>query len=46
MDTNAEAWIEGMSYKIREVFDLFDKDKSETVVNEEVRHYFKHPFIF
>jgi Ca2+-binding EF-hand superfamily protein len=34
--SNPEAWIEGMSFKIREVFELFDKDKTDTVVNEEV----------
>ena len=44
MDTsNPEAWIEGMSFKIREVFELFDKDKTDTVVNEEV--FYGYSFI-
>lgn len=29
-------WIEITSSKIREVFDLFDKDKSDAIVQEEV----------
>ena len=37
MDDKAGAsWTEGNAFRIREMFDLFDKDKSETVVNEEV----------
>lgn len=36
MDDKATSWVEANTYRIREMFDLFDKDKSETVVNEEV----------
>jgi hypothetical protein len=36
MDDKAASWVENNTYRIREMFDLFDKDKSETVVNEEV----------
>ena len=35
-DSKAASWVEGNAFRIREMFDLFDKDKSETVVNEEV----------
>lgn len=37
MDDRATSWVEGNTFRIREMFDLFDKDKSETVVNEEVK---------
>lgn len=41
MESKQEAWIEGNAFRIREMFDLFDKDKSETVVNEEVFQYYQ-----
>lgn len=36
MEGKSQAWIESAQHRIREMFDVFDKDKSETVVNEEV----------
>lgn len=36
MDTKSQEWIEATQARIREVFDLFDKDKSDSIVQEEV----------
>ena len=30
------AWVEETQNKIREIFDLFDKDKSDAIIQEEV----------
>eukprot|EP01041_Mallomonas_annulata_P008916 gene8916-18449_t len=36
METKSQEWIEATEARIREAFDLFDKDKSDVVVQEEI----------
>ena len=36
METKSPEWIAETEVKIREAFDLFDKDKSDAIVQEEV----------
>jgi Ca2+-binding EF-hand superfamily protein len=36
METKSEKWIEETEGRIREAWDLFDKDKTDTVVQEEI----------
>jgi len=36
MDTKSAEWVEAAEGRIREAWDLFDKDKTETVIQEEV----------
>ncbi len=36
MDTKSQEWIELTEAKIREAFDLFDKDKADAIIQEEV----------
>jgi Ca2+-binding EF-hand superfamily protein len=36
MDTKSQEWIEQTEAKIREAFDLFDKDKNDAIIQEEV----------
>jgi len=36
METKSQEWIEQAESRIREVFELFDKDKTESIVQEEV----------
>ena len=36
MDTKSQEWIDLNQLKIREVFELFDRDKSDSVLQEEV----------
>lgn len=36
MDKKSDEWFEETETRIRETFELFDKDKSDTVINEEV----------
>ncbi len=36
MDTKSQEWIEQTEAKIREAFDLFDKDKADAIIQEEV----------
>ena len=36
MDGKSQEWFDNTEAKIREVFDLFDKDKTESIVQEEV----------
>jgi calmodulin len=36
MDTKSQEWIEQTESKIREAFDLFDKDKADAIIQEEV----------
>lgn len=36
MDTKSQEWIDFHQLKIREVFELFDRDKSDSVLQEEV----------
>lgn len=36
MDTKSQEWIESTEAKIREAFDLFDKDKADAIIQEEV----------
>lgn len=36
MDTKSHEWIEQTEAKIREAFDLFDKDKADAIIQEEV----------
>lgn len=36
MDTKSAEWIEQTEAKIREAFDLFDKDKADAIIQEEV----------
>ena len=36
METKSQEWIEQTEAKIREVFDLFDKDKADAIIQEEV----------
>lgn len=36
MDTKNQEWIEQTEAKIREAFDLFDKDKVDAIIREEV----------
>jgi Ca2+-binding EF-hand superfamily protein len=36
MDTKSQEWIEQTEAKIREAFDLFDKEKADAIIQEEV----------
>lgn len=36
METKSQEWIEQTEAKIREAFDLFDKDKADAIIQEEV----------
>lgn len=36
MEAKSQEWIDNTEAKIREVFDLFDKDKTDAIVQEEV----------
>jgi len=36
METKSAEWIEETENKIREAFSLFDKDRTDTVVQEEI----------
>ena len=36
MDAKSAEWIEQTEAKIREAFDLFDKDKADAIIQEEV----------
>lgn len=36
METKSPEWVEQTEAKIREAFDLFDKDKSDAIIQEEV----------
>jgi calmodulin len=36
METKSQEWIDQMSAKIREAFDLFDKEKTDAILQEEV----------
>jgi calmodulin len=36
MESKSQEWIEQTSAKIREAFDLFDKDKGDAIIQEEV----------
>jgi len=36
METKSPEWIAETEMKIREAFDLFDKDKSDAIIQEEV----------
>ncbi len=36
MDTKSAEWIEQTEAKIREAFDLFDKEKADAIIQEEV----------
>ena len=36
MDTKSQEWIEQTEARIREAFDLFDKDKADAIIQEEV----------
>ena len=36
METKSQEWIEQTEARIREAFDLFDKDKADAIIQEEV----------
>jgi calmodulin len=36
METKTQDWIESTEARIREAFDLFDKDKADAIIQEEV----------
>jgi len=36
METKSQEWIETTEQKIREAFDLFDKDRADAIIKEEV----------
>ncbi len=36
MEGKSQEWVDSTEARIREVFDLFDKDKTDTIVQEEV----------
>jgi calmodulin len=36
METKSAEWVEQTEAKIREAFDLFDKDKADAIIQEEV----------
>lgn len=36
METKSQEWIDQTQAKIREAFDLFDKDKADAIIQEEV----------
>lgn len=36
METKSQEWIEQTEQRIREAFDLFDKDKADAIIQEEV----------
>jgi Ca2+-binding EF-hand superfamily protein len=36
METKTHEWIEATEAKIREAFDLFDRDKADAIIKEEV----------
>jgi len=36
METKSHEWIEQTEARIREAFDLFDKDKADAIIQEEV----------
>jgi|Transcript_32273 calmodulin len=36
METKSQEWIESNQTKIREVFELFDRDKSDAILQEEI----------
>jgi calmodulin len=36
METKSQEWIEANQVRIRDAFELFDKDKSDTVLQEEI----------
>jgi Ca2+-binding EF-hand superfamily protein len=49
METKSQEWIEKTEAKIREAFDLFDKDKSDAIIQVwsiMVVQIFKHKLLF
>jgi calmodulin len=36
METKSQEWMESTEARIREAFDLFDKDKADSILQEEV----------
>jgi hypothetical protein len=39
METKSAEWIEAAEGRIKDAWDLFDKDKTDKVVQEEVERY-------